>query len=254
MDIPFSKGERGGAMTAGVEQLRAKTALACRILARHGLVEGILGHVSARVADDAMLIRCRGQADRGLLFTSAADVRLVDLDGNHLEDSEGYDVPNELPIHGELLRARPDVSSVVHAHPWSTLVAGLAELPLRPVFGSFNIPAMRMALAGVPVFGRSCLITRPDLAAQMMAAMGERDVCLLRGHGITVTGATVEAATVRALDLDALARVTVQLAQVGARDVPPVSDDDVAELPDLGAGFNERRVWRHLEALDEAAG
>lgn len=239
-------------MTAGVEELRAKVALACRILARHGLVEGILGHVSARVGDDAMLVRCRGPQDRGLRFTTEADVRLVDLDGNHLERSEGYDVPNELPIHGELLRARPDVASVVHAHPWSTLVAGLAELELRPIFGSFNIPSMRIALAGVPVFGRSCLITRPDLAAQMMAAMGERDVCLLRGHGITVTGTSVEAATVRALDLDALARVTVQVAQVGARDVPAVADEDLAELPDLGAGFNERRVWRHLEAVDEA--
>jgi ribulose-5-phosphate 4-epimerase/fuculose-1-phosphate aldolase len=240
-------------MTADVEELRAKTAQACRILARNGLVEGILGHVSARVGEDAMLIRCRGAEDRGLIFTTEADVRLVDLDGNHLEDSPGYDVPNELPIHGELLRARLDVMSVVHAHPWSTLVAGLAELPMRPVFGSFNIPAMRIALAGVPVFARSCLITRPDLAAQMMAAMGDRDVCLLRGHGVTVTGTSVEAATVRALDFDALARVTVQLAQAGARDVPPVSDEDLAELPDLGAGFNERRVWRHLAALDEAA-
>ena len=240
-------------MTApGVEEARATVARACRILAQHGLMEGILGHVSARAGENAMLIRCRGAEDRGLRFTTDADVRLVDLDGNHLEPSPGYDVPNELPIHGELMRARPYVGSVVHAHPWSTLVSGLAELPLRPVFGSFNIPAMRMAAAGVPVFPRSCLITRPDLAAQMIGAMGDRDVCVLRGHGITVTGPSVQAATVRALDLDVLARVTVALAEAGARDAPEVSAEALAELPDLGAGFNEERVWRHLVAMEEA--
>jgi ribulose-5-phosphate 4-epimerase/fuculose-1-phosphate aldolase len=235
-------------------ELRRTVAQSCRVLAQHGVVEGILGHVSARVGEDAMLIRCRGDEDRGLRFTTEADVRLVDLDGNHLEDSPGYDAPKELPIHGELMRARLDVGSVVHGHPWSALVCGLAELPLRPVIGSFNIPAMRIAVAGVPVFPRSCLITRPELAAQMMAAMGDRDVCLLRGHGITVAAPTVEAATVRALDLDVLARVTVALAGVGARDVPEVSAEDMAELPDLGAGFNEQRVWRHLVATEEAGG
>ncbi len=197
-----------------------------------------------------MLIRCRGPRDRGVLYTEPADVRLVDLDGGHLEDSEGYEVPKELPIHGELLKARPEAGSVVHAHPWASVVCGIAGLALRPVFGAFNIPAMRMALDGVPVFERGCLITRPDLAAEMIAAMDGRDACLLRGHGITSVGTTVQASTIRALDLDTLARMTVQLAQVGAPEPAEISSADVAELPDLGASFNEERVWRQLAAGD----
>jgi ribulose-5-phosphate 4-epimerase/fuculose-1-phosphate aldolase len=228
--------------------LREKLAVACRILAARGLADGILGHVSARAGARAMLVRCRGPADRGLRFTSAKDVRLVDLDGRYLEDGAGYEVPHELPIHGELYRARPEVGAVVHAHPWSALLCGLAGLELRPVFGAFNIPATRMALDGVPVFPRGCLITRRDLATQMLAAMGDRDVCLLRGHGITVAGASVEAATVRALDLDVLTRVTVELARLGVREPAELPADDLAELPDLGSSFNEQRVWRHLAA------
>jgi 3,4-dihydroxyphthalate decarboxylase len=229
-------------------------AQACRILAANELIEGILGHVSARVGEDAMLIRCRGPADRGVLFTEPVDVRLVTLDGEHLEQSDGFEVPNELPIHGELLRARPNANSVVHAHPWSTLVSGVAGLELRPVFGAFNIPAMRMAAKGVPVFPRSCLITRKDLATEMIAAMEGRDACVLRGHGITVAGRSVQAAAVRALDLDTLARVTVRLAQAGAAPAEPISEADMAELPDLGPAFNEERVWRHLVALEERGG
>ena len=235
-----------------VEALREKVALACRILAARGLVEGILGHVSARVGEGAMLIRCRGPRDRGLRFSTARDVRLVDLDGGFLEDGGGYAVPNELPIHGELYRARPEAGAVVHAHPWSALLCGLAGLELRPAFGAFNIPAMRLAIDGVPVFPRACLITRAELAAEMIAAMGDRDVCLLRGHGVTVAAAGVEAAVVRAVDLDVLTRVTVELARLGVHEPAAVGAADLAELPDLGSGFNEERVWRHLAAATES--
>jgi ribulose-5-phosphate 4-epimerase/fuculose-1-phosphate aldolase len=230
-------------------RLRETVAQACRILAMEGLVEGVLGHVSARVDRDQMLIRCRGPEELGLERTVAEDVRLVDLDGHGDDSAAGYAVPKELPIHGELLRARPEAGAVVHAHPPAVLLCGLAGLELRPVFGAYNIPAMRLALEGVPLYPRSVLISRPELAAEMIAAMGERPVCVLRGHGITVTGASVQQAVVRALNLDALARVTLALAQLG-RQVPDLPPEDVAELPDLGAAFNDDLVWRfHLARL-----
>ena len=80
---------------------------------------------------------------------------------------------------------------------------------------------------------------------EMIAAMGDRPVCVLKGHGITVTGASVEEAVVRAVNLNALATVTLELARLDARpeDLP---DGDVAELPDLGSAFNDLSVWRYL--------
>src|SRR5215217_3329970 len=240
-------------MSEPLEELREKVALSCRILAKEGLVEEILGHVSLRVPDgDRMLIRCRSEDECGVLFTKGSDVRRVDFDGQGEDLLEGrYEVPKELPIHGELYKARPEVGCVIHAHPPAALVCGIAELELRPIFGAFNIPAMRMALEGIPLFPRSVLVTRPDLAAQMMDAMGDKHVCLMKGHGVTVTGATVEEATVRALNFEALARVTLQAAQAGGEPevIPP---EDVEELPDLGRTFNERWVWRHyVRLLDE---
>ena len=84
-----------GLVSDDLEQLRGQVATACRILAQERLVDGILGHVSARVGDDRMLVRCRGPQERGLAFTVPADVRLVDLDGEgeelrrRLRPSEG---------------------------------------------------------------------------------------------------------------------------------------------------------------------
>lgn len=230
--------------TRGIDELRAEIADACRILAVEGLVDGILGHVSARVDGDTMLVRCRGPREHGLLFTDPSDVRLVDLDGHGADLTDGYAVPNELPIHGETLRARPEVGAVVHAHPPAVLACGITELPFRPVFGAFNIPAMRMAHDGVPVYPRSVLVRNAGLAKEMLAAMGDRPVCVLRGHGITVTGATVREAVMRALNLNALATVTLTVAMTG-RTAETIPADDMAELPDLGSAFNDDMNWNY---------
>ncbi len=156
---------------------RRNVALACRILAFQGLTEDILGHVSARVDGDRVLIRCRGPRERGLLFTQPTDIRLVDLSSDQRSDGK-YSVPNEFPIHRELLRAHPEINAVVHAHPPAVVAADLAGIPLVPMIGAFNIPAALMAAAGIPVFGRSVLIQTQELANDMVAAMRGRSRAL----------------------------------------------------------------------------
>jgi 3,4-dihydroxyphthalate decarboxylase len=132
------------------------------------------------------------------------------------------------------------------------VAADLAGLALRPVIGAYNIPAMRMANQGIPVYPRAVLIRRADLAAEMLAAMGQAAVCVLRGHGVTTTGTSVRDATIRALNTEALARIILSAAQAGGRpaDLPHA---DIAELPDLGATLNTENVWRyHLARLTHA--
>jgi len=60
--------------------------------------------------------------------------------------------PNELPLHTEVLRRRPDVDVVVHAHP-----AAVVAAPTSPAWrsgrswGRSHIPGTRLAAGGVPV-------------------------------------------------------------------------------------------------------
>lgn len=235
---------------ADVARLRRTVATACRILANAGLAQDILGHVSVRVGRDAMLVRCRGPEERGLLFTVDDDVKQVDFAGRGALDR--WTTPGELPIHVEVLRARADVDAVVHCHPSSVLATGVAGIELRPIFGAYNIPAARLALEGIPVYPRAALVRRAELGRELVAAMGSAQVCVLRGHGIVTVGSgphAVEQAVVRALNLEALAAANLQVHRlaVAASDISP---DDVAELPDLGSAFNDLLVWRHhLERL-----
>ena len=239
-------------MAEPTEILREKVAVSCRILAMEGLVDDILGHVSARIAAAGeMWIRCRSPEEEGVRYTTVDAIRRVDFDGKGAHKGEPYQVPNELPIHGEIYKKRPVVGCVIHAHPTDALICGITGLEFRPIFGAFNIPAMRMALEGIPVFPRSYLVNRPELAAPMIEVMGEKSICLMKGHGITVTGKTVEEATVRALNFNTLTRATLQVAQTGRR-APDISPQDIERLPDLGSTFNDTWVWRYyLRKLKE---
>lgn len=227
-----------------IEEYRIKIAQACRILAMEGLVDEILGHISVRISDSEMLIRCRGAGEQGVRFTTPDAIRVVDYNGRG-EDLRGiYEVPKELAIHGEILQSRPDVNCVIHAHPPDALLCGISSLEFKPVFGAFNMPAMRMALEGIPVFPRSVLVTRPDLAKPMIDAMDGKHIVLMKGHGITVTGKSLEEAVVQAINFNTLAKVTLKLAEMG-KVAPSIPEEDIKELPDLGSTFNDQWVYRY---------
>lgn len=226
---------------------RLEVAQACRVLAGRGLADGILGHVSLRIDDHRLLVRCRGSAERGLAFTESADIHLVDLDGQAAGPGElegGWSVPNELPLHTEVLRSRPEVDAVAHAHPPSVIAADLAGIAIRPIVGAFDISGTRLAHGGVPVYPRGVLIRDRRLAAEMVQAMGKRPVVVLRGHGLTSTGSGVADAVLRALSVDAIAELSLRIVSAGGvlADLP---DQDLAELPDLGGAFNTATAWRH---------
>ena len=231
--------------------LRRTVAVACRILAHAGLAADVLGHVSVRTGPETLLVRCRGPHERGLLYTEPSDVHEVGLDGALA--AADYAVPQELPIHTRALARHPEAAAVVHAHPPAVVAADLAGLGLPPLVGAYNIPAARLAAGGIPVYPRGVLIRRAALADEMLAAMGDRPVCVLRGHGITAVGASVAEAVVRALAVDDLARMVCRVAELGGTP-RPLPDADLAELPDLGAAFNVDVVWRHHEQRLGTAG
>lgn len=239
-----------------LDDARMALAVACRVMAHRGLVQDVLGHISLRWGTDQALVRCRGPHEAGLRFTLPADIRLVSIVDPPAPDvdlGEGYRVPNELPIHTTSLVERPAVRCVVHVHPTDVVIAALAELPMVPFFGAYDIPAMRLAERGVPVHPRSVLIRTPALAGAMLHDMGDSDVVILAGHGLVTHGGSIAAAMVRALQVDRLARLMLAARAAGATP-HPIPEADRAELPDLGAGFNEDLLYRHCIASLDAEG
>jgi 3,4-dihydroxyphthalate decarboxylase len=135
------------------------------------------------------------------------------------------------------------------------LLCGKAGVELRPVIGAYDTVALALALEGegIPSYPRSVLISTPELAGELLDAMGDHSVCVMRGHGITVTGASVEEATIRAISLENLARVCWQLSSRGP--LEEISAEDAAAFASRGSGQVISRgtewVWRsYVRLLD----
>lgn len=233
-------------MTDELGPQRAVVALGCRVAAARGLVDGMLGHLSLRVDDDHLLVRCRSATDTGVANTAASDIRLIRFDGSAGADGEldGYRVPNELPIHVETMLANPQHRAVAHLHPSAVVAADLAGVTIRPIYGAYDIPGAWLARDGVPVYERAVLIRSGALGKEMVAAMRGRPVVICRGHGVTSAAATVPQAILQAISVDALAKMALRVLSAGGT-LRDIGDADWDDLPDLGPAFTADAAWRH---------
>jgi ribulose-5-phosphate 4-epimerase/fuculose-1-phosphate aldolase len=210
-------------------ELQERVAQACRVLGRLDLAEAATGHISVRVpGTDRVLIRARGPGELGVRYTTVDQVVEVDLDGKLIHSSdEALEVPIEVHIHTAVYRKRPEVHSVVHVHPPTVVLFTICDKPLLPLYGAFDPSGAQMALAGIPTYPRSILISNPKLGDDLAAAMGSSRVCLMRGHGITTAGPTIEEAALDAINLNTLATMNYRAQMLGNPQPIPAEDQEV---------------------------
>src|SRR5262249_7171234 len=155
------------------QALRERLVLAHRIFAGNGIYRGTPGHARLRVAGaDRMLLRCRGGRGFGLKYTTNDHIVEMNFDRSAPAPA-GHRIPEELPLHGETYRNRPDVGAVVHAHPTASTLCAMAGLELRPILGAYDPYITRLILPGVPKYARSVTINSRELAATMLAVLGK---------------------------------------------------------------------------------
>jgi ribulose-5-phosphate 4-epimerase/fuculose-1-phosphate aldolase len=249
-----------------LDDLRTRVAQACRVLGKLDLAEAATGHISARIpGTDRVLIRARGPGELGVRYTSADQVVEVDLDGKLTEGAgQGLEAPIEVFIHTAVYRKRPDIQSVVHVHPPTVVLFTICDKPLLPLYGAFDPSGAQMALAGVPTYPRSILISNPKLGDDLVQAMGASKVCLMRGHGITAAGRSVEEAALEAITLNSLATMNYRAQLLG--NPRPILDEDqevFREMAKAGRGRAEglsggkpsgraAALWRYYVALTDS--
>jgi ribulose-5-phosphate 4-epimerase/fuculose-1-phosphate aldolase len=184
-----------------------------RILADFGVVDGF-GHVSARhPTNPNHFLMSRSLAPA---LVTADDIMEFDLDGNPV-DARGRTVFLERFIHAEIYRARPDVMSVVHTHSPGVIPFSVSQVPLRPMFHNPSFLAV-----GVPVwdirkdFGETdMLVSNSAIGKSLAAALGDKPVALMRGHGDVTVGPTVKMAVLRAYYTDVNAKLQMQALALG---------------------------------------
>ena len=223
------------------EQRIADLVDANHILASLGVNDGY-GHVSVRsVKNPTHYFMSRSRAPA---LVSRADIIEFDADSQPI-DGGGRRLYGERPIHGETYRARPDVQSVVHAHPRDVLPFTLTSAPFLPVIHM----AFFLGAEPTPVFDSrsvegesdSILVLTAKAGATMAKVLGRRSVVLMRGHGITVAGPSVQSAVYQAIYTVENARVRQAALALG--DPAALNAAEVERMPRSMNYPNVGRTW-----------
>jgi ribulose-5-phosphate 4-epimerase/fuculose-1-phosphate aldolase len=171
--------------------LKQKLVDGCHILDREGITDSF-GHVSIRLPGTGAFLTIAGVSPG---CATLDRLIMLDLDGKYLGGDKSS--PYEWPIHGRIMRARPEVMSVCHTHSkWSALFSVLKG-GLRPI----HMYAKFLPADGPPVYSAPGLIGTVERGEALAAALKDSAAVLLRAHGDAVVGTSLEQAIQRTIQL-----------------------------------------------------
>ena len=202
-----------------IKEFKETLAYSCNILAQEGHWDNILGHVSVRIPkQDRILMKPHSF---GLEEIRPQHIIVCNLDGKKIEGK--YERHSEIFIHTEIFKARPDVNCVVHTHPPYAIAFGSLRQPLRPVSHEGSI-----FCEGLPLFDyTTALIRTPELGREVAKTLGSCRGVLMKNHGSTVVGDSIEVATLYAVFLEKAARIQLLATASGE---PSWTSDEEAKV------------------------
>jgi L-fuculose-phosphate aldolase len=232
--------DEGADMTAKpvVAEAKEKLALACRILGTEGQDDMDLGHVSVRSPEhpDRMIIK-----GKGLCLSEIHGDDLVTVDFNYRKIDGRRDLHGELPIHIEVYRARKDVYSIVHTHPLYATAFSATEQILRPINNEGVLFAKPL-----PYFDRETdLIVAPAQGTSLAEKLGDAKAVIMKNHGITVVGESIEQATVYAYLLEKTIK-TLFVAKVFGESTWTDNEEAAKKADHIFSGNRIQAIWDTL--------
>jgi ribulose-5-phosphate 4-epimerase/fuculose-1-phosphate aldolase len=191
-------------------------------------------------------------------YVSAGVVKAGDIIENDLDSKPvagpRSDEYQEVYMHGEIYKARPDVMAVLHAHTPEILAFTESSVLLRPVVNGGTFIGDRLPLHDIRKFDpRETIIRTLALGRSVAMALDKKPAVLLKGHGIALTDASLRLLVVRAYNLRMNARIQQQAIALGGKvtyleDPPPVPAP--AALPNAsGADAAYNRGWEYWKQI-----
>jgi L-fuculose-phosphate aldolase len=183
----------------------------CRMVYEKGWVAMNDGNLSIRL--DSERILCTPTAvSKGLV--EADDLIVCDMSGHRLEGQR--ECTSEIAMHTTIYEMRPDVRSVVHAHP--PVATGFATA--GRALDKALLPEVIIQLGAVPLASYG-LPGTPAITDPMLPLIPHYDALLLENHGCTTYGPDVWTAFFRMEMVEHFARITLVAELLGgARPLP----------------------------------
>jgi L-ribulose-5-phosphate 4-epimerase len=177
-------------------------------LAAAGLSDMVWGHASIRRPDGTGIV----MKAAGWSFEEIQADRIVGVSWESERIDGTGKIHIEVPIHTQIMLARPDVGCVVHTHAPAVAAFASLNVEMRPIshdgviFADGALP--RFELTGN-------LISTPELGKALAGVLGDAPGVLIPQHGMVTAGADATEAIMYASLLERACKVQLLAAAAG---------------------------------------
>lgn len=192
-------------------------------LGRLGYVASHGGNLSSKMDDRTILITPTKVPKEEMVFD---DIVAVDAEGNVLFAADSRKPTGETPMHTHIYRLRPDLKSLIHAHP--------------PVLTGFSLTDSRILARPIlpePVLELGPILSIPyaevvsmDLAREFESVVTFSNAWLMKNHGITIGSADTPRRTLGLLQMLEGMADSIRTAMMIDGKVNEIPREEVAKL------------------------
>lgn len=190
------------------------------------------GNISYRYSEKEVVCTptqiCKG-------FMKPDDLCVVDMEGKQIAGKRKR--TSEILLHLAIMKARPEIKSVVHCHPPHATAFGIAREPVPQCV----LPEVEIFLGDVPIT-KYAIPGGSDFADTILPFVAKTNVIILANHGTVSFGETVEKAYWWTEVLDAYCRMLMLARGLGR--VNYFTEPEAQALLDLKSkwGFKDPRT------------
>lgn len=190
-----------------IQEIKIQLCDICHKMWQLGWVAANDGNVTAKLEDGTLLATPTGMSKS---FITPEKLLRIDGKGNVLEAPPGLRPSSEIKMHLRCYDKRPDVGSVLHAHPPGATGFAVAHRAMD----MYNMIEDVTAIGSVPVAPYSTPSTAevPDAIEPFLQ---EHDVILLANHGALSMGSDLVTAYYRMESLELWAKITINAIILG---------------------------------------
>ncbi|WHE06931.1 class II aldolase/adducin family protein [Thermoanaerobacterium thermosaccharolyticum] len=193
----------------------------------NGFVAANDGNITVRIGENEIITTPTG-VSKGFM---TPDMLLnINLNGEVLKSSGDYKPSTEIKMHLRVYRERPDVKSVIHAHPPFGTGFAIVGIPLtKPI-----MPEAVISLGCVPIaeYGTPSTEELPDAVSKYLQ---NYDALLLENHGALTYGPDLISAYYKMESLEFYAKLTFISTLLGGP--KELSDSQVEKLYEIRRKF-----------------
>lgn len=201
----------------------------CRMgqeMARRGLIVGTSGNCSVRVADSDLVVITPTSIEYELC--TLEDMVVMNMAGEQVEGRHSPSV--EINMHLAIYESRPEVGGIIHTHQTMGTAVSVTGKGIPPI-----LEEQVFKLLGAVELAEYALPGTRELADNAVAALANRNACLLAHHGVVAVGPKISDALLHAQIVERTATVYIVSHLIGGPRIVPFMAGETPGDPHAGA-------------------